>query len=131
MIMFIAFDNIYNGSISLSHCILLIYLILFIAGDFAITVDMKRTEISVGSMEKKLSDTVPIPLKGLTNPVSVDYDPVEKMVYWNDVETRPTATISRARLDGSHQATVVSGLVCELNYKFLYKLKERKTRLCL
>ncbi len=86
------------------------------AGDFAITVNIKREEISVGSMEKELSDTVPVPLKGLKNPVSVDYDPVEKMVYWNDKQTRPRATISRARLDGSHQATVVYGLLCEFEF---------------
>ncbi|XP_071801725.1 uncharacterized protein [Asterias amurensis] len=80
------------------------------AGDFAIFVDIKNVTISVGSMDKELADAVTIPLEGLINPVDVDYDPVEKMVYWDDLRTKPAATISRARLDGSHQAIVVNGL---------------------
>ena len=78
--------------------------------------DIKNETISVGSMNKELADAVPIPLKGLVNPVAVDFDPVEKMVYWDDIRTKPSATISQARLDGSHQAIVVDGLNCELNY---------------
>ena len=38
-----------------------------------------------------------IPIQKRQNPVAVDYDPVERMVYWSDVETR---TIRRTKLEG-------------------------------
>lgn len=42
-------------------------------------------------------------LNGVKNPIGVSFDPVERMVYWTDVEKRE---INRASLDGSRQDTI-------------------------
>ena len=49
----------------------------------------------------------PVPLQDVKQPLAVDYDPVESMVYWTDVELQ---TISRAFLDGTGQEVVVDSL---------------------
>ncbi len=45
-----------------------------------------------------------IPLANTGAPCGVDYDPVDQMVYWTDIEKK---TISRAFLDGSGQEVLV------------------------
>ena len=42
-------------------------------------------------------------LNGVKNPIGVSFDPVERMVYWTDVEKRE---VNRASLDGSRQDTI-------------------------
>ncbi|XP_038074977.1 uncharacterized protein LOC119742848 [Patiria miniata] len=80
------------------------------AGDFALLVDIANATIYAGSMSQRLADAEALPLSGLVSPVAVDYDPVEKMVYWTDRGSQPTHKISRARLDGSNQMIVVDDL---------------------
>ncbi|XP_030855970.1 low-density lipoprotein receptor-related protein 5-like [Strongylocentrotus purpuratus] len=42
-------------------------------------------------------------LNGVKNPIGISFDPVERMVYWTDVEKRE---VNRASLDGSRQDTI-------------------------
>ena len=48
-----------------------------------------------------------LPLANLRNPVAVDYDPYEEMIYWTDYTDH---SISRAHLNGSHQEILVQDL---------------------
>ena len=49
----------------------------------------------------------PLPLRDITGPAAVDYDPVEHKLYWSDIAR---GTINRAKLDGSEQEVVLEGL---------------------
>lgn len=60
------------------------------------------TKISLDTPD--LGRTV-IPLKEVKHAMGVDFDPVEEYFYWTDQQLR---NIRRARLDGSHQETVIS-----------------------
>ena len=44
-----------------------------------------------------------IPLSGHENPISIDYDPLDEMLYWTDVSTRK---IRRAHISGNSEAIV-------------------------
>ena len=44
-----------------------------------------------------------IPLSGHDNPIAVDYDPLNKKVYWTDVATK---VIKRANLNGSEEQLI-------------------------
>ncbi|XP_038074973.1 low-density lipoprotein receptor-related protein 4-like [Patiria miniata] len=96
------------------------------AGDFALLVDIANATIYAGSMSQRLADAEALPLSGLVSPVAVDYDPVEKMVYWTDKGSQPTHKISRARLDGSNQMIVVEdlrtplGMALDVESRMLY-----------
>ncbi|XP_022110416.1 sortilin-related receptor-like isoform X2 [Acanthaster planci] len=96
------------------------------AGDFAIIADIYNGTIAAGSMGKALADLTPVPLRGVMQPVAVDYDPVEQMVYWSDLNTFPTAKISRAHLNGTSQMTLVDqlrlpdGLALDVDARIIY-----------
>ncbi len=72
-----------------------------------------------------LTDLAPLPLDGVINPVAVDYDPVEGMVYWTDVGN-PSPKISKAHLDGSGQMILVyelnvpGGLALDVTSRMVY-----------
>lgn len=61
-----------------------------------------------------------LPVTGVDDPVGVDYDYRNDMVYWTD---EGKGTISRAKLDGSLQETVVDdfqGVGCKSSiYQFV------------
>lgn len=46
-----------------------------------------------------------LPVRDISHAITVDYDPVDRFVYWTDDELR---LIQRAKLDGSDQQVVVS-----------------------
>ncbi|XP_070556143.1 low-density lipoprotein receptor-related protein 4-like [Ptychodera flava] len=48
---------------------------------------------------------VPLPLTDVSNPVGLDYDPVESKVYWTDTILK---SINRASLDGSDREVIAS-----------------------
>ena len=51
-----------------------------------------------------------LPLRGLSNPTTVDYDPGSNMVYWAD---QGLQSISRAKLDGTAQEIILQNLGCK------------------
>ena len=84
-----------------------------ITGDFALVAYHDGATIYAGSMRRRLEDFAPLPLSGVMSPSAVDYDPVEKMIYWTDGKSLPTPGISRAHLNGSKQMIVVDDLGSE------------------
>ena len=71
-------------------------------------------------MSESLADLAPLPLSGVVRPLAVDYDPVDKMVYWTDIDSVPSAQIARAHLDGSNQMTIVNDLHGKLSLQCLH-----------
>ena len=65
--------------------------------------DYGNSTIYVGSLVD--FDLSPLPLNNVKGPVAVEYDPINKMVYWTQSD-KPR--IKRARLDGSLQQTLVA-----------------------
>ncbi|XP_022110413.1 uncharacterized protein LOC110989982 isoform X2 [Acanthaster planci] len=80
------------------------------AVDFALIADLMTGAIYAGSMSQNLSDLARLPLSGVSRPVAVDYDPVDRMVYWTDVASLPSPKISRAYLNGGNQMTLVDSV---------------------
>ncbi|XP_062601640.1 low-density lipoprotein receptor-related protein 6-like [Saccostrea cucullata] len=64
-----------------------------------------RTSLNVMSLSNLTSHVVP--LQGVKNAIAVDFDPVEKQIYWSDVTLN---TINKAFLDGSGQQIVINGV---------------------
>ena len=85
-------------------------------GDFALVTDLDNGTIYAGRMSQGLSDLSPLPLRGLELPVAIDYDPVEQVVYWSDVGSLPSPSISRAHLNGTNQTIFLDSLRCKLEY---------------
>nr|XP_002737326.1 PREDICTED: low-density lipoprotein receptor-related protein 4-like [Saccoglossus kowalevskii] len=48
-----------------------------------------------------------LPITGMSNPVAVDYDPLDEKVYWTDVNLH---TINRAAVDGSDKEVIAEGV---------------------
>lgn len=65
---------------------------------------VQRTDIAQISLDTPDYSSITLPLKGLKHAIAIDFDPVEKFLYWTDDEARG---IRRARLDGSGQQDVV------------------------
>lgn len=59
-------------------------------------------EISKISLDTPDYSNIKIPLKGVKNAMSIDYDPVDKYFYWTDEDIR------RAKLDGTMQDNLVT-----------------------
>ena len=59
---------------------------------------MRRTDIRRISLDTEDHTDVVLPLTGIRHAVTVDFDPVDKYIYWTDDE-RPD--IKRARMDGT------------------------------
>ncbi|CAB3370017.1 Hypothetical predicted protein [Cloeon dipterum] len=66
---------------------------------------VQRSEITNISLDTNDFYQTEIPLKGIKYAFAIDYDPVEKQIFWTDDETR---VISRANLDGSDQKEIIS-----------------------
>ncbi|RWS31434.1 hypothetical protein B4U80_01714 [Leptotrombidium deliense] len=64
----------------------------------------RRVDIRRISLDTNDHTAVVLPLKGVKHAIAVDYDPVEKRIYWSDDEIR---IIRRAYLNGSNQEDVV------------------------
>ncbi|XP_038073060.1 low-density lipoprotein receptor-related protein 2-like [Patiria miniata] len=96
------------------------------AGDFALIADLNNGTIYAGSMGRSLVDLAPLPLSGIVRPVTVDFDPQERMIYWSDLRSQPSPKISRANLDGSNQMTIAEnlrlpdGLALDVEARILY-----------
>ncbi|XP_038075359.1 low-density lipoprotein receptor-related protein 4-like [Patiria miniata] len=96
------------------------------AGDFALVADLHNGTIYAGSMGRGLADIAPLPLNDVKRPVAVDYDPIDRMVYWSDLESLPFPRISRAHLNGSSQMIVVNqlhlpdGLALDVEARMMY-----------
>ena len=60
----------------------------------------RRTDIRVLSFDSLNNLDSVLPLKDVRSAIAVDWDPVDKFVYWTDVMSD---TINRAKLDGSEQ----------------------------
>ena len=58
-----------------------------------------------------------IPIPNLYRPVAVDVDPVDRKLYWTDVERR---TITRADLDGANDEILVNFLQGKWTYLIKY-----------
>ncbi|XP_038075261.1 low-density lipoprotein receptor-related protein 6-like isoform X3 [Patiria miniata] len=96
------------------------------AGDFALVADLHNGTIYGGSMGRGLADIAPLPLNDVKRPVAVDYDPIDRMVYWSDLASLPSPRISRAHLNGSSQMIVVDqlhlpdGLALDVEARMMY-----------
>ena len=60
----------------------------------------RRTDIRIISFDTLNNLDSVLPLKDVRSAVAVDWDPVERFIYWTDVMAD---TINRARIDGSDQ----------------------------
>ncbi len=65
--------------------------------------DYNASTIYVGSLVD--FELRALPLDNVHGPADVEYDPIEQMVYWTEIDQ---PRITRARLDGSLQETLVS-----------------------
>lgn len=65
---------------------------------------VQRVDIARISLDTPDYTSFTLPLKGLKHAIAIDFDPVDKFLYWTDDEARG---IRRARLDGSGQEDVV------------------------
>ncbi|XP_065226594.1 low-density lipoprotein receptor-related protein 6-like [Planococcus citri] len=71
---------------------------------------VQRTKISTISLDSSDFYTYQIPLEGIKNATNIDYDMVEKQIYWTD---RTHNTIQRADLNGDSQENLVVDVQCE------------------
>ncbi|XP_065210079.1 low-density lipoprotein receptor-related protein 6 [Planococcus citri] len=92
-----------HSSINASTCHPKIYHTLLI---------VQRGVISKMSLDTPDFTSIKIPLQGVKRAVSIDYDPIEKFIYWTDDETK---NIQRASLNGSKQENVVTEDVVDLD----------------
>lgn len=73
---------------------------------------VQRAEISNISLDTLDFTNFKIPLHGLKRAMNIDYDPVEKYIYWTDDELK---NIQRSKLDGSKQENIVSSDMLNLD----------------
>ncbi|KAJ8030547.1 Low-density lipoprotein receptor-related protein 4 [Holothuria leucospilota] len=73
--------------------------------NFALVTDSYRKTVYQVDMTSDSFNYTPIALDGLKNPIAVDYDPVEKKIYFTDVLRQ---TISRANLNGTGMEDIAS-----------------------
>ncbi|GIY75807.1 low-density lipoprotein receptor-related protein 5 [Caerostris extrusa] len=66
---------------------------------------VRRTDIRRISLDTPDFTDVVLELSGIKHAIAIDYDPVEKQIYWTDDETR---TIRRAHLNGTGQQNLVT-----------------------
>lgn len=66
---------------------------------------VQRNEINRISLDSPDYTNFMLPLNGLKHAIAIDFDPVEKMLYWTDEQAR---VIRRAYLNGSNQQDVIS-----------------------
>ena len=64
----------------------------------------RRSDLRRISLDTLDYTTVVLNIHGVRNAVAVDYDPVERMVYWTDDKVR---AVRRARLDGTGMLLVI------------------------
>jgi low density lipoprotein receptor-related protein 5/6 len=57
-----------------------------------------------------------LPLNGVKHAIAIDFDPVDKMLYWTDEQAY---AIRRAYLNGSNQQDVIITEVCNINIKIV------------
>lgn len=58
----------------------------------------RRTDIRMISLDTSDHSDLVLPLANVRNAVDIDYDPVDRHVYWTDDDRK---AVLRARLDGS------------------------------
>ena len=67
-------------------------------------VDGPQGKLFQMSLSAPPTTLVDLPLRQPQNPVAVDYDPSEQLVYWTDIESH---TIRRMRIDGTGEEPFV------------------------
>jgi hypothetical protein len=67
----------------------------------------RRTDLRRISLDTPDHTDVVLDIHGIRHAVAVDYDPVDRMVYWTDDEVR---ALRRARLDGSGKWWIFTAL---------------------
>ncbi|CAL4127391.1 unnamed protein product, partial [Meganyctiphanes norvegica] len=68
----------------------------------------RREDLRLISLDTPDHTAVVLPVSGVKHAIAVDYDPVDKFIYWTDDEA---LSIQRARADGSDQQIIVSAEV--------------------
>lgn len=76
---------------------------------------VQRNEICRISLDSPDYTYFVLPLTGIKHAIAIDFDPVDKMLYWTDEQA---SAIRRAYLDGSGQEDVIVAEVCSINSRF-------------
>ncbi len=74
----------------------------------------RRTDIRLISLDTPDYTDVVLQLDNIKHAIAIDYDPVERYIYWTDDEVR---AIRRVHMDGTgmkHSKHVVNILVCSI-----------------
>ncbi|XP_077987906.1 low-density lipoprotein receptor-related protein 5-like [Glandiceps talaboti] len=76
--------------------------------DFLLVTDTNARQITLIDMATtEPYKAIPLPIPEVVNPVAIDYDFVDNMIYWTDANKRE---VYRARLDGSEKETLAGGV---------------------
>ena len=70
----------------------------FCAGPQNFIIVARRTELRLISLDTLDHTAIVLPIHNIRHVIVIEYDPVERFVYWTDQELRH---IKRAKLDGS------------------------------
>lgn len=77
---------------------------VFTSGPQNLLLLVRRTDLRRISLDTPDYTDVVLELDGIKHAIAVDFDPVEKQIYWTDDETR---AIRRAELNGTGNLSVL------------------------